>query len=119
MKRLITLFFFIATTLSCYSQDCTKLPERFTSYTQAISLIKRSTFKIEETANTSSSSWLVSTKYYSCNGITGYLIYTTNRGYEYIHKGVPFNVWNGFKNASSKGSYYNANLKNRYQVKLK
>ena len=103
---------------SSYSQDCNKLPERFTSYAQAISLVKRSTFKIEETANTSSSSWITSVKYYCCNGFTGYLIYTTNRGYEYIHKGIPLNIWKEFKIASSKGSYYNANLKNRYPLKL-
>lgn len=105
-------------TLSCLSQDCNKLPERFTSYDQAISLVKRSTFKIEEIANTSRSSLFTSAKYYSCNGFTGYLIYKTNRGYEYIHKGVPINVWEEFKNASSKGSYYNINLKNRFQLKL-
>ena len=105
--------------LSCHSQDCHKLPERFTSYAQAISLVKRSTFKIEETANTSNSSWITSAKYYSCDGNTGYLIYTTHKGHEYIHNELPTYIWEEFKKAQSKGSYYNANLKNRYQVKLK
>lgn len=106
-------------TLSCHSQDCNKLPERFASYDQAISLVKRSTFKIKETASTSSSSWITSAKYYSCDGNAGYLIFTTNKGHEYIHNALPTYIWEEFKKAQSKGSYYNANLKNRYQLKLK
>ena len=104
--------------LSCNSQDCNKLPAIYTSYSQGIELVKSSSFKVKETANTSNSSWITSAKYYSCDGNTGYLIYTTNKDYEYIHQGVPVNIWEGFKNASSKGSYYNSNIKNRYRLKL-
>jgi hypothetical protein len=119
MKALITLYLLLAAILSCHSQNCNKLPEKFATYGQALNIIKGSTFKIEETANTSGSSWLVSAKYYSCNGVIGYLIYATNKGHEYVHKGVPLNIWRGFKNASSKGVYYNINLRNKYQVQLK
>ena len=104
--------------LSCRSQDCNKLPQSFSSYGQAIRLVKNSDFIITEEANTSESSWITSANYYSCDGETGYFIYTTNRGYEYIHKGVPLRIWNGFKNASSKGSYYDANIRKKYQLRL-
>jgi len=118
IKRLnvITLITLIA--LSCNSQDCNKLPVNFSSYSQAISLVKRSAFKINESANTSNSSWITSAKYYSCDGVKGYFIYTTIKNREYIHKGVPVNVWEDFKNASSKGSYYDYNIKNRYRLQL-
>jgi KTSC domain len=111
-------FILIAGSISCHSQDCNKLPDSFPSYSNAIQRIKSSTFQIKETANTSESSWITSAKYYSCDGQTGYFIYTTNRGYEYIHKGLPLYVWGGFKNASSKGSYYDVNIKGRYRLTL-
>ncbi|MFN6115154.1 MAG: KTSC domain-containing protein [Flavobacteriales bacterium] len=31
---------------------------------------------------------------------------------------VPLNVWQGFKEASSFGTYYNANIKRRYRLGL-
>ena len=117
MPKLIIIFLLCCSILSCNSQDCNKLPDNFTSYSKAISLVKGTYFKIEETANTSNSSWITSAKYYSCDGKTGYFIYTT-KDHEYIHKGVPINVWEEFKNAPSKGSYYDYNIKHKYQLSL-
>ena len=116
--KIISLFLILIFSFACNSQNCNQLPTSFSSYSSAISKVKSSTFKIKETANTSSSSWITSAKYYSCDGQAGYFIYTTNSGYEYIHKGVPVYVWEGFKNASSKGSYYDANIKGRYRLPL-
>jgi hypothetical protein len=104
--------------INCIGQDCKSLPKSFSSYQQAIALIKGSKFQLKQSANTSSSSWMASSNYYSCDGETGYFLYTTNRGYEYIHKGVPLSVWNSFKAASSKGSYYDHNIKGKYQLML-
>ena len=80
--------------------------------------MKKSTFKINESANTSNSSWITSAKYYSCDGVTGYFVYTTIKNREYIHKGVPLKVWEDYKNACSKGSYYDHNMNNRYRIQL-
>ena len=118
MKYLFLLSILSVIALTCQSQDCNKIPQHFYSYDQAINLVEGSTFKIHETANTSNSSWITSANYYSCDGNSGFLIYTTNRGYKYIHKGVPLNVWEGFKNAPSKGSYYDHFIKHRYQLLL-
>lgn len=118
MQRLLLIWALSVSMLSCQSQDCTKLPTIFSSYKQAIKAVQGFNFKVKESANTSGSSWMTSAKYYSCDGRTGYFIYTTNRGYEYIHAGVPLNIWLEFKKASSKGSYYNARLKNRYRLSL-
>jgi hypothetical protein len=119
MPKLLLSCILSALLISCYSQDCQKLPIIFTSYSQAIKAVQSSNFKIKESANTSSSSWMTSAKYYSCDGNKGFFIYTTNRGYEYIHSGVPLRIWEGFKNADSKGKYYNSEMKNRYQINLK
>lgn len=118
MRRVILSILFFASFASCNSQNCKQLPEIFSSYQEAITKVKSSTFQTKETANTSESSWIKSAKYYSCDGNTGYFIYTTNRGYEYIHKGVPKEIWEEFKKASSKGSYYDHYIKSNYQLPL-
>jgi hypothetical protein len=118
LKRLIIISLLSGAILSCTGQHCKNLPTTFSSYSQAITLVQSSTFKVQETANTASSSWITSANYYSCDGKTGYLIYTTNRGYQYIHKGVPIEVWEEFKNAPSKGSYYNQNIKHSFTLHL-
>jgi len=118
MIRLIISFLLLVMMVSCKAQDCNNLPGSFASYKQAISLIKENKFKFTESANTSNSSWITGAKYYSCDGMTGYFIYSTNKGAEYVHVGVPKAIWEGFKNASSKGSYYNAKLKDRYQLNV-
>ena len=118
LKRLIIISLLSGAILSCTGQHCKNLPTTFSSYSQAITLVQSSTFKVQETANTASSSWITSANYYSCDGKKGYLIYTTNRGYQYIHKGVPIEVWEEFKNAPSKGSYYNQNIKHSFTLHL-
>jgi len=115
MKNILSALLFVSF-ISCKGQDCSKMPTSFISYQQAIKLVKSSTFRISESANTSNSSWITSARYYSCDRETGYFIYTTNRGYEYIHAGVPIDIWKGFKAASSKGSYYDRNIKGRYEL---
>lgn len=102
--------------LSCNAQPCSQLPQSFESYSQAISLIQKSSFSVKESANTSGSSWISSAKYYSCDGATGYLIIKTDNGGEYIHNGVSIDVWQDFKKGPSKGTFYNAHLKNRFRL---
>lgn len=116
MKRIIVLALVCIYALSCKSQDCNNLKSPFSSYSKAIQEVKASTFLIKDSANTTNSSWITSATYYSCNGKNGYLIYTTNRGYQYIHQQLPLMVWKEFKNASSKGSYYNAHIRNKYRL---
>lgn len=113
MKKLFFAVFLLLIIDSCRSQSCNELPSHFSSYESAISIIKRSSFKFKDEANTSRSSWITAAKYYSCDGITGYFICTTNRNYEYVHKGVPLSIWKQFKGATSLGAFYNANIKHR------
>jgi hypothetical protein len=118
MRKTLIISILSLLMLCCRSQDCDKLPQHFSSYKEAISQVKSRAFKFKDEANTSRSSWLTSAKYYSCDGNTGYFVYITNREYEYIHQGVPIEIWRNFKNSSSLGSYYNKYIKSKYRLNL-
>jgi len=103
--------------ISCAYSPCDKIPSNFHTYTEAISTIKSSNFKINESVNTDKSSWIRGLTFYSCDGQKGYLLVKTDKE-EYVHKDVPIEVWNKLKNATSFGSYYNQNLKHRFTLTL-
>ena len=109
----LTLFLFLA--CHSHSQDCNLLPSTFTSYKEAINKIKSTSFLLIERVNTSKSSWVRAGSYYSCDKKTGYFIILTDKQ-EYIHEGVPIHIWRGFKSASSFGTYYNENIRNRFRL---
>lgn len=116
MKK--TIFILILISLfSCNSKsgNCSDLPPSFSSYNDAISSVESVDFKIEDEADTSKSSWIRSADFYSCDGDSGYLIISTD-DHEYIHENLPVSVWEDFKNADSFGKFYNANIKNNYQM---
>ena len=114
--RIILFYFLCMVSLSCKSQDCKDLSTSFDSYTDAKDAIQDATFILTDRLPSGKSSWIMAANYYSCDGKTGYLIYSTDKGREYIHEKVPVNIWKGFKNAASSGSYYNANIKGRYRL---
>lgn len=97
--------------------SCDDLPTSFASYTEAMDQIRSASFRITEEQNTDESSWVRGAEFYSCDGATGFFILRTDDR-EYIHVDVPLKVWQGFKEASSFGSYYNANIKRRYRLGL-
>jgi len=111
------LFIFLGVGITCNGQDCRNIPTSFSSYQQAIKAIKVATFKMHETVDTSRSSWIRGAKFYSCDSRVGFLIIKTDDR-EYIHQGVPIEIWMAFKAASSMGSYYQANIRNGYKLKL-
>ncbi|MCA2854238.1 MAG: KTSC domain-containing protein [Chitinophagaceae bacterium] len=117
MKQIfLTLTFLLLIGVSVKSQSCRQLPDKFYSYSQAIQEIKNTTFKYTDNLPYGKSSWIINASFYSCDGSTGYLVYTTDKAMEYIHEKVPIRVWTEFKNASSSGSYYVQNIKGRYRL---
>lgn len=102
---------------SCNSQNCSDLRKEFTSYEQAKKSISSTSFTFSDKCNTSKSSWILGAEYYSCDGKTGYFIIEA-KSKNYIHSGVPIEMWHDFKNTNSFGSYYNRYLKGRYQLIL-
>ena len=111
------LFYLLIPFEPSFGQDCNKIPSSFRSYEQAVQIVKSSTFKIRESVNTSKSSWIRAASFYSCDSQKGFLIIRTDDR-EYIHQNVPIEVWRGFKNASSFGSYYSNNIRGRYRLIL-
>jgi hypothetical protein len=97
------------------SNSCQLLPTSFSSYEEALARVRGASFRIQEEQSTEKSSWVRGAEYYSCDGLTGYFILTTDRG-SFIHQGVPSAVWEDFKQASSYGAYYNRNIKGRYRM---
>ena len=101
----------------CSRLDCDRLPTNYSSFTEAIDIIQTAHFNIQESVNTSNSSWIRRASYYSCDGKMGYLIIRTDEG-EYIHSDMPTYIWEEFKNAESYGSFYNQYIKHRYYFTL-
>lgn len=116
--RILILFFlcFVAIT-ACGQADCNNLQANFTSYSEAINKIKNTKFTYSDNVITSKSSWVRGASYYSCDRNFGYFIIKTDKE-SYIYKDLPISIWSSFKNANSFGSYYNRNIKNRYQLYL-
>jgi len=112
MKKITFISFLIFLT-SCGCINCTQLPKTFSSYKEAIKTIESAHFKIQETINTSRSSWIQEGSYYSCDGKIGFSIFKIH-GRKYIYPGVPVTVWEGFKKARSFGSYYDHYIKHKY-----
>lgn len=114
MKLKLLLIILLTIVISC-SSDCSEIKLPFNTYEDLITVVESSKFTIEDKADTSKSSWIRSAKYYSCDGKTGYLIYSTDKQ-KYIHQNIPIEVWNEFKNADSFGSYYHKNIKGKYRL---
>jgi ABC-type glycerol-3-phosphate transport system substrate-binding protein len=102
---------------ACGQTDCNKLQANFSSYSEAVSKIKSTKFTLTDNVITLSSSWVRGASYYSCDKKIGYFIIKTVKR-NYIYKDLPISIWYNFKNANSFGSYYNRNIKNRYQLYL-
>lgn len=117
MKNLILLFVFLPF-LGCAQTECNSLPGSYSSYSQALSIIKGTKFRIADHINTSRSSFITSASYYSCDGKAGFLIIGL-QGNDYIHKNLPNSLWLQFKKANSLGSFYNQYIKGRYNLVLK
>jgi hypothetical protein len=115
IKKIIV--FLVLILVSCRKDNCTEISSKFTSYDDAIEIVKSTDFSVEEKVNTDSS-WIDSIEYYSCDEVFGYLIVNTKKGGSYIHENVPIHVWNKFKNADSFGRFYNQNIKGNYYLDI-
>lgn len=105
-------------TISCSQKEgCEQLSKQFETYDKAVNKIKSTRFKIEESANTSKSSWVKNASYYSCDGQKGFFILETSKK-EYLFSDLPYEVWKDFKDAESCGSFYNENIRGKYNLSL-
>ena len=118
MKAYILISFLSILVLFCNGQPCGELPQSYDSHNEAIAIIKQTKFLFTDYLPAGNSSWIAKAKYYSCDNRIGFLILTTIRGKEYIHKNVPNDIWRAFTKSPSNGSYYNTNIKGRYRLIL-
>lgn len=114
MKLYIVLLLF--TLVSC-GQNCKDLPNSYKSYEEAKTIVLGTNFKFTDNCDVSESSFITSADYYSCDGLAGYFIVGMN-GKKYIFQNMPYEVWDGFKNAESKGKFYNREIRGRYLLKI-
>jgi hypothetical protein len=95
--------------------DCEELPSSFYSYEEALERIFKANFRYSDKISITSSSWIRSAAFYSCDGYLGFFIIKTDKQY-YIHKDLPIEIWRSFKNSNSYGSYYSHYIKSNYQM---
>ncbi len=119
IRLLFSIFLILSLFTISYSQKegCKQLSKQFETYDKAVDKIKSTQFKIEESANTSKSSWIKNASYFSCDGQTGFFILKTSKK-EYLYADLPYQVWKEFKDAESFGRYYNANIRDKYNLNL-
>jgi hypothetical protein len=115
MKMFLIQILLLVSLCSCQGQKCNDLPQEFESFYTAKIKILNTEFEVEDTFDTSRSSWIKSAHYYTCNRKTGFLIISTKTD-SYIHQEVPLELWRKLKEASSIGSFYNMNILNNYQL---
>jgi hypothetical protein len=115
LKLTLIVLIISFTVSSCNSQDCKELPSSFDSYKHALSEVKSTDFKLEDSVNTSRSSVIESANFFSCDGNNGYLIIEI-RNTEYIYQNVPIAVWESFKNVDSFGRFYNRKINGSYKL---
>jgi len=113
---LLSLLLITSFTMHVQAQDCGDLPTRFDTYQAAINAIRSADFKYTDELPAGSSSYISTAEYFSCDGNFGYLICTTTKGGGYIYENIPKDVWAEFKNADSKGTYYEKQLKSKYKL---
>ncbi|MGY3052386.1 hypothetical protein ACVWYG_000576 [Pedobacter sp. UYEF25] len=120
MKSKIKSIFFlwlIYLPLFGFPQNCNKLPKKFSTYKDAENRITSAKFNFTDNINTSTSSFVTSANFYSCDSKIGYLIIGL-KGRLYIHQKVPTELWINFKKASSFGSFYINYIRNKYPLHL-
>ncbi len=112
MKILYILIITLLTALPCIARTV-----GFASYEQAIEFVKSE--YASETIHPDSTA-IFRAEYYDVDGESGYLIinFQSNKMKSYIYANVPIEIWQGFKNTSSKGRYYNKEIKGRYRLPI-
>ena len=115
--RFLLLVCSILSLLSCSAeaqQSCEQLEKKYLDADRMVSLLDQTSFSFSEEFDTSQSSWIKAASFYSCDGAKGYFVLRTSKKV-YLYKDVPKDLWSRFKQADSLGSFYNRQIKGRYE----
>ena len=108
-----SLLFCISCTADA-QQSCEQLEDKYVDADRMVSLLGQTSFSFSEQFDTSQSSWIKAASFYSCDGAKGYFVLRTSKKV-YLYKDVPKDLWSRFKQADSLGSFYNRQIKGRYE----
>jgi hypothetical protein len=95
--------------------DCNQIPSFFNSWREAFVAIATCYFNYVDRFD-AESSFITGGVFKSCDGQFGFLVVFFKDYHPYIYQNVPISVWEGFKNALSKGTYYNNFIRGNYRV---
>ena len=112
--RLLLILWLVILPASLMGQCTFDEAKTFTELVESIE--EHDDFQIAECFNSPQSSIVSGACFYSCDGKSGFLI--VRLGYnKYVYCNVPTSLFNAFNYASSKGTFYNYSIKNRYLCK--
>lgn len=117
MKYLLFLLCTSLLLVSCGSMDCESI-NQFASHEAALEVVQNYEFLNIDLQETPESSWIKSATFYSCDNMKGFVIIQEKEGIELIFQGVPIETWNGFKTASSYGTYANQSILGKFKVTI-
>lgn len=99
---------------SCKSKDCNRIPNSFSSFEEAINVIKNSNFKLRDSIIINEGSYIRSVKFYSCDLKFGYFFYSREFHFDYFCNDVPIRVWNEFKKNDNKSDFIKNKIYGKY-----
>ncbi|MFZ1790972.1 MAG: KTSC domain-containing protein [Saprospiraceae bacterium] len=115
LNRLFVLIIIVF--VSCKNNSCEIEHKRFNTYENAVLIVRNSQFEYYDFITTNKSTWIDKAEYYSCDKKIGYLIIEVDSR-TYIHKDLPYQIWNDFKTANSFGAFYNKIIKGKFSLIL-
>jgi hypothetical protein len=97
------------------STDCDSLDIALLSLDEAISKVENSKFRYQQQFKISRTYGVMSARYYSCNGKSGYLIMVVDKK-NLIYLEVPKSVWDALITSSDINAYYKSEIEENYEL---
>ena len=95
------------------SANCDTLDISSFSLDEAISAIELSTFRYQQQFKISRTYGIMSARFYSCDGNSGYLILKVDKK-DIIYLEVPETIWKGLISSADINGFYDAEIKGNY-----
>ncbi|ELR73061.1 hypothetical protein C900_00141 [Fulvivirga imtechensis AK7] len=94
--------------------NCHELPVSFNSTEKAIETLKSTTFRLQESIKISRYRSPRAAQFYSCDGLTGFLMVEETEDILMVYRAVPQDAWSQFSNSTDPIGYYENNIKGKY-----
>ncbi len=97
------------------SANCDTLNLSSYSLEKAISAIETTTFRYQQQFKISRTYGVMSARFYSCDGSTGYLVIKVDKK-DFIYLEVPETKWKELISSGDINAYYNTEIKGNYNI---